>query len=90
MTLPFIPMKLRGGKNEEWQVYLAGQPLIPHPTFGDKASILIYIELLQQEVADGTFSTNPEPSETLQRIQLRRDLGSGSAQPDLRSGVVVA
>jgi hypothetical protein len=48
---------MRGGKKEEWMVYLGGQPLIGrHPTFADKNSALLYIDLLQQEVTHGAFA----------------------------------
>jgi hypothetical protein len=43
-------------------------------TFADYQSTLAYIELLQQEVADDTFSLNPSPSPALQEIRERRQL----------------
>jgi hypothetical protein len=57
LNLPFLPVQMRGGKKEEWMVYLGGQPLIGrHPTFADKNSALLYVDLLQEEVQHGTFA----------------------------------
>lgn len=65
MTLPFIPIQAKGLPNklgrvqteEEWVISFNGRILEhPHPTFADKQSALVYVELLQQEVENGCFS----------------------------------
>jgi hypothetical protein len=40
MMLPFLPVQMRGGKKEEWMVYLGGQPLIGRG--GKKEEWMVY------------------------------------------------